>query len=108
MESESSQTLHRQQGSLQDQGPEKYQDDGQSSPFYLPCVQRNHSVCSTSSCWIWISACVMYCRERASTRETVEMKMWNKIFIFVFFAQKVFLWLCKITVDRLMSHGLLC
>ncbi len=53
-------------------------------------------------------ACVMYCRERTSTRETVEMKMWNKIFIFVFFAQKVFSWLHKITVDRLMSHGLLC
>ncbi len=27
---------------------------------------------------------------------------------FVFFAQKVFSWLHKITVDRLMSHGLLC
>ncbi len=53
-------------------------------------------------------ACIMYCRERTSTRETVETKMWNKIFIFVFFAQKVFSWLRKITVDRLMSHGLLC
>ncbi len=30
------------------------------------------------------------------------------IVIFVFFAQKVFSWLHKITVDRLMSHGLLC
>ncbi len=28
-------------------------------------------------------ACVMYCRERTSTRETVEMKMWNKsLFLF--------------------------
>ncbi len=53
-------------------------------------------------------ACVMYCCERTSTRETVETKMWNKIFIFVFFAQKVFSWLHKITVYRLMSHGLLC
>ncbi len=53
-------------------------------------------------------ACVMYCHERTSTRETVERKMWNKIVIFVFFAQKVFSWLHKITVDRLMSHGLLC
>ncbi len=33
--------------------------------------------------------------------------MWNKI-VFVLFAQKVFSWLHKITVDRLMSHGLLC
>ncbi len=32
MESERSLTLHRQQGSLHDQGPEKYQDDQQSSP----------------------------------------------------------------------------
>ncbi len=53
-------------------------------------------------------ACVMYCSECTSTRETVEMKMWNKIVIFVFFVQKVFTWLRKITVDRLMSHGLLC
>ncbi len=32
--------------------------------------------------------------------------MWNKIFIFVFFAQKVFLWLRKITVAPLMLHGI--
>ncbi len=37
----------------------------------------------------------------ASTRETVEM--WNKIFIFVFVAQKVFSWLRKL---QLMLHGL--
>ncbi len=33
--------------------------------------------------------------------------MWNKSFILVFFAQKVFSWLQKMTVDRLMLHGLL-
>ncbi len=42
------------------------------------------------------------------TLNTRHHKMWNKIVIFVFFAQKVFSWLRKITVDRLMSHGLLC
>ncbi len=35
-----------------------------------------------------------------------EIKMWNTSVIFVFFEQKVFLWLCKITVDRLILHGL--
>ncbi len=34
-------------------------------------------------------------------------KMWNKFVIFVSL-WKLFLWLHKITVDRLMSHGLLC
>ncbi len=48
----------------------------------------------------------MYCRERTSTRETVQTKMWNKIVIFVFFAQKVFSWLRKITFEPLMLHGL--
>ncbi len=46
----------------------------------------------------------MYCHERAFTRETVEMKIWNKIVIFVFFVQKVFSWFHKIPIDRLMSH----
>ncbi len=70
------------------------------------CVQRHHA--GSRSALTPPRACVMYCRECTSTRETVEKKMWNKIIIFVFFAQKVFLWLRKITVDRLMSHGLLC
>ncbi len=47
-------------------------------------------------------ACIMYCRERTSRRETV----WNKNIIFVFFEQKVFLCLRKITVEPLMLHGL--
>ncbi len=68
-------------------------------PNNMPCVQRHHA---------GSRSCVMYCRERTSTRETVEMKMWNKIVIFVFFAQNVFSWLHKITVYRLMSHRPLC
>ncbi len=80
--------------------------------FHLYCFSA-HGGTSTDpdpAWWRWTHvapphACVMYC---TSTRETVETKMWNKIFIFVFFAQKVFSWLHKITVDRLMSHGLLC
>jgi len=32
--------------------------------------------------------------------------MWYKTFILVFFVQKLFSWLRKITVDRLMLHGL--
>ncbi len=35
-----------------------------------------------------------------------QMKIWNAIFIFVFFAQKPFPWLRKITVEPLMLHGL--
>ncbi len=69
------------------------------------CVQCHHA--GSGSMLAPPIACVMYCRERTSTRETVERKLWNKI-VFVLFAQKVFSWLHKITVDRLMSHGLLC
>ncbi len=68
------------------------------------CVQRHHA--GSGSALAPPRACVMYCRECMSTRETVEMKMWNKIFIFVFFVQKLFSWLRKITVEPLMLHGL--
>ncbi len=50
------------------------------------CVQRHHA--GSGSALAPPRACVMYCHERTSTRETVETKMWNKIVIFVFFAQK--------------------
>ncbi len=52
-------------------------------------------------------ACVMYYRQRMCTRATGGMKLWNKIFILVFFAEKLFSWLCKITVEPLMLNGLL-
>ncbi len=46
------------------------------------------------------------CRECTFRRETVECKMWNAIVILVFFEQKLFSWLRKITVEPLMLHGL--
>ncbi len=70
------------------------------------------SVMTLNTCLVFnvITACVQrhHAGSGSETRETVEMKIWNTIVIFVFFAQKVFSWLRKITVDRLMSHGLLC
>ncbi len=68
------------------------------------CVQRHHT--GSGSALAPPRTCVMHCRERTSTRERVETKMWNKILIFVFFVQKVFLWLCKFTVEPLMLHGI--
>ncbi len=86
------------------------------------CVQHHHAVCSASSRCVFSiitlcvqhhtgsgsalappHACIMYCREHTSTRET---KMWNTIINFVCFVQKLFSWLRKITVVPLMLYGL--
>ncbi len=75
---------------------QKYDDKIKNQKSHQKYIQQqargasnNHTMCSTSSCWIWISACAMYCCERVSTRETVEMKMWNKVVIFAFSAQSI-------------------
>ncbi len=41
-------------------------------------VQHHHA--GSGSALVPPHACVMYCRERTSTRKTVETKMWNKCF----------------------------
>ncbi len=90
------------------------------------CVQCHHAACSMSSRCVFNVitprvqchhagsgsalapplTCVMCCRELTSTRATVGMKIWNIIIIFIFFAQKLFWCLHKITVEPLMLHGL--
>ncbi len=109
-ESESSLTLLRQQGSLHDQSPEKYQDDQQSGPcdISLSTVilwSHENTLCAkktkiTILFHIFVStvSLVDVC-ERTSTRETVEKKMWNKIVILFFFCRSSWyfsgLWSCK-------------
>ncbi len=72
----------------------RWRDDVEHTAWW-----RHHAGSGSESVLAPPRACVMYCRERTSTRETVETKMWNKIVIFVFFEQKLFLWLCKITLN---------
>ncbi len=86
--------------------------------FHLYCCSCGHAFMTVHDASMWFHhagsgsalapprACVMYYREHMSTRATGEMKLWNTIFIFVFFAQKLFSWLRKITVEPLMLHGL--
>ncbi len=51
------------------------------------CVQRHHA--GSGSALAPPRACVMFCRERTSTRDTVETKMWNKSFIFVLLSIRI-------------------
>ncbi len=108
-ESESSQTLHRQQGSLHDQGPEKYQDDRQSSPCDI----------SLSTVILWSHENTFLRKENKNTilfHIFISTNMWNKIFIlfsciwitkiFIFHASEYFI-LFVVTAD-LRPHLSLC
>ncbi len=68
-EPKSFQTLHRQQHNW---------NVPMSWNVATTYVQRHHA--GSGSALVPPHACVMYCRERTSTRKTVEMKMWNKCY----------------------------
>ncbi len=52
------------------------------------CVQRHHT--GSGSALAPPRTCVTHCRERTSTRERVETKMWNKIFFLFSLRKKYF------------------